>query len=175
MNTVIAGLDLSLKCSAAVCGTVAADGSVSDLDSEIWSGADGLYEMGRVHASSQIANGIAAWLSDRGVKVVWIEGYAFSRRSRATHVLAEHGGIVRARLGRAGIEFETAEQSHVRRWLLDGTKSSANIKDRIREAVRGCGVVGIIGPRGEVWTQDEYDACACLLWGAHTVAIARTG
>jgi Holliday junction resolvasome RuvABC endonuclease subunit len=164
-RTIIAGLDLSLSRSAAVVGRLYR-GAVDAVDTEVWTGADGLSEMDRIHASVRIADGIVAWLEDRKVSHVWIEGYAYSRSGRATHVLAEHGGIVRARIGRSGIAFSSAEQTDVRKWLLGDLKRTAPIKDRVRAELERRGL--------KFDSEDEYDAAAVMLWGAHCFEVASS-
>ncbi len=180
--TIVAGIDASLSQLAAVVGphdwmsSALCPEAWRLLDSEVWT-REKKWEGGeivRIAYCGGVANGLAAWLADRGVTHCWFEAYAMGQQSRSVTVLAELGGILRDRIGQRGIEFASVEPATLRKHLLghmrrvdDDGKKLPDIKERVVECVDHHGA--------RFSTTDEYDAFAvfnyaCHLFGGGSIA-----
>jgi len=156
----ILGLDLSLKATGAVVLNPA--GEIIHRESIVYhpdrkemtetkSGkSDTLTVRQKIERLRDIAFAVNKIVGEKGVEVVGIEGYAFSRKSASVTGLAELGGVVRFCLLQGFWETTpmTIPVSKARKFVMgkNGTKAVANkwFDDNIR--VEG------------KWTEDEKDA-----------------
>lgn len=156
--TVLMGLDLSARASAAVVVPATWDGDWKRTHSLLHAVpiSEGAGDEERARRTGNIAACILLLAREHGVTDAWIEGYAFSMQSRSVYTLGEIGGVVRLELVRAGISIHTANMGTARKLLL-GKAPRKGAKVAAANALRAAG--------SPAWTLDESDAFVCANLG----------
>lgn len=149
------GLDLSLRAAAAAFLPRGFKGNTKQVRVGTWgyelkSDAD---EAARAERRDHIAQAIRCWLAElpRGVVHVFIEEYAFSKKSSSATGLHELGGVVKDRLFTLGVPFSTVTASEARKTLLQKVPQKGS-KEFTEDNVRR------LGGEALYWNVDEIDA-----------------
>jgi hypothetical protein len=160
----VAGLDLSLRASAAV--VLCRDWSPGD-----WSAVRSMIvgralkkdasEHARIERVRWIAEELITFVVKAGATDVFVEGYAFSKGT-AAHALAELGGHTRVRLRESGVNVYTVNMTSARKLLL-GRVPRSDAKIAVYSALRSAG--------WSVATTDESDAFACANYGLTEIGL----
>jgi len=164
-RSAVMGLDLSTRASAAIVLPRNWAGDWTMMRSLVFGSALEKTATVRDRAlrTESIAEAVVQFGNDYGVRHVWIEGYAFSRVSASTHILAELGGVVKLELVRAGMQVQIANMGTARKLLLGRVpRGKGAAKKGALKALRAAGMPFRSGK--DTWN-DEADAFVAANFG----------
>lgn len=171
----VAGLDLSLTGAGMVVIPEGWDLDWSALPRltvghELRADASEADKLGRL---VRIRIDVLQFLAEHEADAVWVEGYAFSRRSRSAHALAELGGVVKVACLEHGYPVRVVGASAARKTFL-GHCPRKDAKVATQLAVYNLGARSLSGDEVDAWVvanhgRSEMGVPAWML-GTETIA-----
>lgn len=104
-----------------------------------------------------IEDRIAEVVSDNGITLVAMEGYAFGRPNQA-HQVGELGGVVRLKLWRMGVPFVVIPPASLKKYATG--KGNANKDAMLEAAIRRFGFEGHGNDEADAWLLLQAALCA---------------